>query len=66
VNGRSAATLDVVTNPPVPGTANANWPFKIVDLVRDPPGSQGADPTTAYNWAYVTFNNQDYKSLTGI
>jgi hypothetical protein len=63
VSGRSGATLDVVTNPPLP---TATFPFRIIDLVRDPPGSQGADLTTPYNWAYVTFNNQDYKSLTGI
>jgi hypothetical protein len=61
--GRSGATLDVVTSPPA---VTATFPFRIVDLVRDPPGSIGADPTTPYNWGYVTFNNQDYKSLTGI
>jgi len=55
--GRSAAVIDVVTNPPA---ATATYPFRIVDLVRDPPGSQGSDITTAYNWAYVTFNSQDY------
>ncbi|HEY3623738.1 MAG TPA: hypothetical protein VGL12_15355 [Roseiarcus sp.] len=63
VTGKSGATLDVVTSPPA---VTATFPFRIVDLVRDPPGSAGADPTSAYNWAYVTFNNQDYKSLTGI
>ena len=63
VTGRSGATIDVVTNVPA---VTATYPFKIVDLVRDPPGSQGADQTTAFGWLYVTFNNQDYKSLTGI
>jgi hypothetical protein len=66
VTGKSGATIDVVTNPPVPGTANPAWPFKIIDVVRDPPGSNGADLTTPYYWVYVTFNNQDYKSLQGI
>ena len=35
-------------------------------FITDPPGSNGTDTTTPYNWAYVTFNNQDFKSLTGI
>jgi hypothetical protein len=61
--GRSGATLDVVTTPPATTPA---MPFRIIDLVRDPPGAPGADPTTPFNWVYVTFNNQDYKSLTGI
>jgi hypothetical protein len=63
VTGRSGATLDVVTNVPA---VTATFPFRIIDLIRDPPGAPGADATTPYNWAYVTFNNQDYKSLTGI
>lgn len=63
VTGKSGATIDVVTNVPA---VTATFPFRIVDVVRDPPGSQGADLTTAYYWYYVTFNNQDYKSLTGI
>lgn len=63
VTGKSGATLDTVTNPPA---VTATFPFRIIDLVRDPPGAPGADITTPYNWAYVTFNNQDYKSLTGI
>jgi hypothetical protein len=65
--GKSGATLDMVTNPPLGNVVNANlYPFRIVDLVRDPPGAIGTDTTTPFNWAYVTFNNQDYKSLTGI
>lgn len=63
VTGRSGATLDVVTNVPA---VTATFPFRIVDLVRDPPGVPGTDATSPYNWAWVTFNNQDYKSLTGI
>jgi hypothetical protein len=63
VTGRSGATLDITGTPPA---VTATFPFRIIDLVRDPPGSIGADPTTPFNWAYVTFNNQDYKSLTGI
>lgn len=63
VTGKSGATLDCVTNPPA---TTPTFPFRIIDLVRDPPGANGADPTTPFNWAYVTFNNQDFKSLTGI
>lgn len=63
VTGKSGAAIDVVTNVPA---VTATWPFRILDLVRDPSGAPGADPTTAYNWLYVTFNNQDFKSLTGI
>jgi hypothetical protein len=59
--GRSGATIDVVTNAPA---ATATFPFRIVDLIRDPPGGAttnvGSDATSPYNWVYVTFNNQDY------
>jgi hypothetical protein len=61
--GRSGATIDVITNAPA---ATATFPFRIVDVVRDPPGGPGTDITSPYYWYYVTFNNQDYKSLTGI
>lgn len=33
-------------------------PFIVTDLILDPPGSTGADPTTAYNWVVVGFNNE--------
>lgn len=59
----SGATLDVVTSPPA---VTATFPFRIIDLITDPPGANGTDTTSAFNWAYVTFNNQDFKSLTGI
>jgi hypothetical protein len=59
----SGATLDVVTTPPA---STSTFPFRILDLVTDPPGAPGTDTTSAFNWAVVTFNNQDFKSLTGI
>jgi hypothetical protein len=59
----SGATIDVVTNVPA---VTATFPFRILDLITDPPGANGTDTTTPFNWAYVTFNNQDFKSLTGI
>lgn len=34
------------------------YPFIVTDLVIAPPGAPGADPTTAYNWVVVGFNNQ--------
>jgi len=66
--GRSGAMLDITTNAPTaspPTGTNLAYPFKIVDLVRDPPGTPGADITTAYNWAYVTFNQQTFRAVSG-
>lgn len=62
--GISAATLDQSTI-----ATTSTLPFKIVGYAG---GSEfaavgpGSDPTTAYNWAYVTFNFQDFKSTTGV
>jgi hypothetical protein len=61
ISGIGNACLDVVTTAPA-GTA---FPFRIIDLIRDPPGVNGTDITTPYNWVFVTFNNQDYKVTTG-
>lgn len=61
--GISGAYLDVS------GTSDitvSTLPFKVVGLVTAPPGANGTDITTAYNYAYVTFNWQDFKSTTGI
>lgn len=55
----SGATLDQSTI----ATTNT-LPFQIVDLYRGI--GNGSDPLTAYNWAVVTFNLQQYKSLTGV
>lgn len=61
MTGVGNACLDIVTAP----AATATFPFRIVDAIRDPPGVNGTDITTPYAWAFVTFNNQDYKALTG-
>jgi hypothetical protein len=61
MSGIGNACLDVVTTAPA-GTA---FPFRIIDLIRDPPGVNGTDITTPYNWVFVTFNNQDYKVTSG-
>jgi hypothetical protein len=61
--GQSAATLDQSTL----NTTNT-LPFKVIDLGSKylAAGSNGADVSTAYAWAVVTFNNQQYKQLTGL
>ncbi|HQU24993.1 MAG TPA: hypothetical protein PKX13_12010 [Acidiphilium sp.] len=63
-SGMSGATLDASTI-----ATTATLPFRIVGYVGDNMFSgagPGSDPTTAYNYVFVTFNNQDFKSLTGI
>jgi len=44
----------------------ATHPFRIVDLITDPPGSNGADSTAAYNHIVVAFNNLASRNTTGI
>jgi len=64
LNGRSGAYLDISNYTPAP---LAYYPFRIVNLIDvPPPPAPGTDTTSAYNWAYVTFNNQDYRQLAGI
>lgn len=62
VTGLSAYTVDQGTI----GTTST-LPFRIVGLYSQyaPPGTPGADDTTAYNQIVVTFNNQDFKTATG-
>ena len=36
--------------------AAATNSFIVLDLVTEPPGSNGSDPTTAYNYVIVGFN----------
>jgi hypothetical protein len=44
----------------------ATLPFKVVNLVTSPPGVNGTDVTTASNNVIVAFNNQIYKTQTGV
>lgn len=44
----------------------ATLPFKLVNVVTSPPGANGTDVTTASNNVIVAFNNQIYKTQTGI
>ena len=46
-----------------PGTTST-YPFKIVNVVTNPPGANGTDLTTGYNNVIVAFNFQIYKSAT--
>lgn len=44
-------------------------PFIITNLISNPPGANGADPTSQYNWVEVGFNNEWLRSngaVTGI
>lgn len=58
----SIATIDQSTlNSTVfQGTASL-LPFKVVDLYQGI--GNGSDPTTAFNWVIVTFNNEIWKTL---
>ena len=59
VTGISGMTLD---NP----TTTNTFPFKVVSVLTTPPGANGTDLTTPFNYVVVAFNYQQYKSLTGI
>ena len=61
--GFSIATIDQSTATST-GTTASLLPFKIVSLYQGI--GNGSDPTTNYNWAIVTFNNQKYKTLAGL
>ena len=44
-------------------TTTSTLPFTIVSLATDlPSGVNGGDTTTAYNYVYVTFNNQVFRT----
>lgn len=44
----------------------ATLPFKIISMVTSPVTANGTDPTTAGNYVVVAFNNQIYKTQTGV
>lgn len=44
-------------------TSNA-WPFQVYSMYQGI--GNGSDTTTSYNWVVVTFNNQRFKSTTGV
>lgn len=48
--------------------STATYPFIITAMVIDPPGSNGTDPTSNYNYVQVGFNNEwlrSYAAATG-
>jgi hypothetical protein len=55
--GVSGAYLDASTI-----NTTVTLPFIITDYVTDPPGSNGADPTSANLWVIVGFNNEILRS----
>lgn len=57
--GISGMTLDTPTT-------TVTFPFKVVNVITTPPGANGTDLTTAYNYVVVAFNNQQYKALLGV
>lgn len=71
-------TADIVTTPvgnAVTGisgmkldtpTTTVTFPFKVVNIINTPPGANGTDITTAYNYVIVSMNNQQYKALLGV
>jgi hypothetical protein len=63
MSGIGNVALDVTQTVPA---VTATLPFRIMDFIRDPPGVNGTDFTTPYGWVFVAFNNQDFKTLTGI
>lgn len=47
-------------------TTTVTLPFKVVNIINTPPGANGTDVATAYNYVVVAFNNQQYKALLGV
>lgn len=47
-------------------TTTVTLPFKVVNVVTSPPGTNGRDITTGYNNVLVAFNNQIYKAGLGV
>lgn len=59
--GISGAYIDITATP----ATTATFPFRLLSLVTDPPGSPGTD-TGAYNYVIVAFNNVSTKQLTSV
>jgi hypothetical protein len=47
-------------------SAATAYAFRILGLVTQPPGAPGTDTTTAYNRILVGFNNQAFRTTTGL
>jgi hypothetical protein len=59
-NGLSGAFIDVAN-----AAVTTTFPFRVVGLVTEPPGSAGTE-AGAYNRVIVAFNNVTTKNATGI
>ena len=46
--------------------STASYPFVITDMVIDPPGANGTDATSNYNYVVVGFNNEWLRSNTAV
>ena len=44
----------------------SSYPFIITDMVIDPPGANGTDATSNYNYVVVGFNNEWLRSNTAV
>ena len=50
-----------------PSSSSASTlPFKVLNIINSPPGANGTDVTTANNYVIVGFNNQTFKTQTGV
>lgn len=47
-------------------SAATNYAFRILGLITAPPGANGTDTTTPYNYVLVGFNNQALRTTTGL
>ena len=47
-------------------SAATAYAFRLLALVSAPPGAPGTDTTTAYNRVLVAFNNQTFRTNTGL
>jgi hypothetical protein len=47
-------------------TTTVTLPFKVMNVITTPPGANGTDLTTPYNYVVVSFNNQLGKALLGV
>jgi len=61
LTGRSGAYVTQSSLDPTTTTL----PFRVVGLITSPPGANGTDITTPYNWVRVAFNSVDTRVLTG-
>lgn len=57
LTGQSAAYLNLATS-------GSNYAFRLLSLVTAPPGANGTDTTTPYNYVIVGFNNQTFRAVS--